>query len=218
MTTPGQLTYLVLAGLACAESIGIPVPGTTALVTAGLLAASGRMNLTLVCLLSIAVAIIGGNIGYGIGWRYGTRFLTAPGRLSRHRSRVYHTGMALMRRYGWFAVLFSRDITVLRECAPLLAGSLRMAWPRYLIWNSIGAVAWVLSHVLLAFYLGSSVGTFRAVEIIVAIEVVIIAGTLVATSARRRARARAEQRDGGGAGQVIATANAAEPDGQPAQE
>lgn len=187
MVPSGQLSYLVLSGLVCAESAGIPVPGTTALVTAGLLAASGRMNVVLVCLLSIVMAVIGGNIGYAVGWRFGTRILTAPGRLSRHRSRIYRTGMAMMRKYGWFAVLFSRDVTVLRECAPVLAGSLRMAWPRYLIWNAIGAVAWVLTHVLLAFYLGSSVGTFRAVEIIVAVEVALVAGTVAVTYARRRA-------------------------------
>jgi membrane-associated protein len=137
------------------------------------------------------MAIVGGNIGYGIGYSFGTRLLTAPGWLGSHRNRLFTTGKPLVQKYGWLAVLVSRDVTVLRECTPLLAGSLRMPWRRYVFWNSIGAVAWVLAHVLLGFFVGATVGAYHGLEIIIGLKIATVVA-LMGIAVIRRLRSSPE--------------------------
>ncbi|MEA2194846.1 MAG: hypothetical protein QOG42_1280 [Solirubrobacteraceae bacterium] len=149
-----HLGYLVLFALVGIESAGAPLPGETALITAGVLAHRGQLNIELVIPIAAAAAIIGDNIGYLIGRTGGRRLLERPGFLERHRHAVLENGEPFFARHGAKAVFLGRWIGGLRIAAAWLAGINKMPWRIFLLWNALGAIAWATSVGLLAYYLG----------------------------------------------------------------
>jgi undecaprenyl-diphosphatase len=137
-----------------AESTGLPVPGETALVAAGVLASHGRVHIESVIALAAIAAMLGDNIGYAIGRTGGRRLLERPGFLERHRRRILQEGEPFFQRHGAKAVFLGRWVAGLRIAAAWLAGINRMPWRRFLVWNALGGIAWATSVGLLAYYLG----------------------------------------------------------------
>ncbi len=151
---PAHLGYPILFGLVGAESVGIPVPGETALITAGVLARHGQFQIGLVILIAATAGIIGDNIGYLIGRNGGRKLLERPGLLEDRRRELLEKGEPFFRKHGPKAVFLGRWVAGLRIAAAWLAGINRMHWPVFLFWNALGAVAWATSVGLLAYYLG----------------------------------------------------------------
>jgi membrane-associated protein len=137
-----------------AESSGLPVPGETALIAAGVLASHGRVHIESVIVLATLGAMLGDNLGYAIGRTGGRRLLERPGILEHHRRRILEEGQPFFERHGAKAVFLGRWVAGLRIAAAWLAGINRMPWRRFLFWNALGAIAWATSVGLLAFYLG----------------------------------------------------------------
>jgi undecaprenyl-diphosphatase len=151
---PARLGYLVLFALVGIESSGVPVPGETALVTAGVLAHHGRFHIELVIVVAAAAAIIGDNVGYVIGRTGGRRLLERPGMFERHRREILNRGEPFFAKHGPKAVFLGRWIAGLRIAASWLAGISHMPWPTFLFWNALGGIAWATSVGLAAYYLG----------------------------------------------------------------
>src|SRR5256885_11750540 len=107
---PSRLGYLALAGLLGAESIGIPVPGETALITAAILAHHGRFQIELVIVVAAAAAIVGDNIGYLIGRKGGRAPLLRAGPPEERRRRFLTLGEPFFERQGPKAVFLGRLI------------------------------------------------------------------------------------------------------------
>ena len=97
---PATLGLGLLFLLVAVESAGVPLPGETALLTAGVLAAHGHLSLPGVIATAAAAAIIGDNVGYVIGRKGVRRLLTRPGRLERRRARWLEQGDAFFARHG----------------------------------------------------------------------------------------------------------------------
>ena len=191
--------YPVLFALIAVETMGIPVPGETALFTAGLLAASGDLQIELVIPIAAAAAILGDNVGFAIGRRLGRRVLLAPGPLERHRHRVIEVGEPFFERHGPKAVFLGRWITGLRITSAWLAGVNRMAWPTFLFWNGLGGICWATSVALLAYFVGR--GAERVVNLagVGGAVLVVVGGTVAWLVVRRRDRLRGltgQRRDG----------------------
>ncbi len=125
------------------ESMGIPVPGETALVTAALYAGSTHLiNITSVVLVAAAAAIIGDNIGYLVGRSIRIRLVARyRGRIGLSESRL-KVGQYLFLRHGGKIVFFGRFVAFLRAFAAFLAGINRMPWLRFLIMNAMGGICW----------------------------------------------------------------------------
>jgi membrane-associated protein len=151
---PAHLGYLILFGLIGAESSGLPVPGESALIAAGVLAHDGQLDIVLVIVIAAGAAIVGDNIGYLIGRTGGRRLLERPGRLETHRRRILEKGEPFFATHGPKAVFLGRWVAGLRIAAAWLAGINRMPWPIFLFWNALGGIAWASSVGLLAYYLG----------------------------------------------------------------
>jgi undecaprenyl-diphosphatase len=151
---PAHLGYLILFGLIGAESSGLPVPGESALITAGVLAHDGQLDIVLVIVIAAGAAIVGDNIGYLIGRTGGRRLLERPGLLERHRRAVLNRGEPFFAKHGPKAVFLGRWITGLRIAASWLAGISHMPWRVFLFWNALGGIAWATSVGLLAYFLG----------------------------------------------------------------
>ncbi|MEA2222720.1 MAG: hypothetical protein QOH83_1096 [Solirubrobacteraceae bacterium] len=181
--------YVALFVLIVAESSGAPVPGETALITAGVLASHGQVRIELVLLLAALAAIIGDNLGYAIGRSGGRRLLERPGFLEHHRHRVLEHGEPFFARHGAKAVFLGRWVAGLRIAAAWLAGINRMPWPQFLFWNALGGIAWATSVGLLAYWLGPPAEkVFRTIGIVgVSLAVVAVLGFVLWRRLRREA-------------------------------
>jgi membrane-associated protein len=151
--------YPIVFALIAIETMGIPVPGETALITAGIVASRGRLEIEVVIALAAAAAILGDNVGFAIGRKLGRRLLTAPGPLLHHRRRVIAIGEPFFDRHGPKAVFLGRWVSGLRITAAWMAGVTKMPWPTFLFWNALGGIAWAISIGLLAYFVGHSAET-----------------------------------------------------------
>jgi membrane-associated protein len=187
--------YPALFVLIAIETMGIPVPGETALFTAGILASSGHLSIEAVIVIAATAAIVGDNVGFAIGRRLGRRVLLAPGPLGAHRRRVIELGEPFFERHGPKAVFLGRWITGLRITSAWLAGVKRMAWPTFLFWNALGGICWATSIALLAFFVGR--GAERVVNLagLGGAGVVVVGGVIALTVVRRRRALTARRRD-----------------------
>ncbi len=133
----------VLFAIVMSESMGIPLPGETAVVTAAIYAGTTHhFNLTALVLVAATAAIIGDNVGYLIGRTIGIRLLARYGAYIRLTETRLKVGQFLFLRHGGKIVFFGRFVALLRAYAALLAGSNRMNWLHFLIMNALGGICW----------------------------------------------------------------------------
>lgn len=149
--------YLVVFLLVMAESIGLPVPGETALIGAALYAGSThKLEIAWVIAVAIAGAIVGDNIGYSIGRYGGARLLLRHGHKIRLHEGRLKIGIWLFRRHGGKVVFWGRFVSVLRTYAAFLAGTNQMAWRRFLFFNAAGAIVWATTFGVAYYVFGSA--------------------------------------------------------------
>lgn len=144
----------VLFVLIAVESMGVPLPGETALFAASILAAKGKFSIEAVIAIAAAAAILGDNVGYMIGRKFGRRLLEAPGPFERHRRAVITYGQPFFDRHGPKAVFLGRFVSGLRITAAWLAGVNRMRWRDFLFWNATGGIVWASAVGILAYSFG----------------------------------------------------------------
>jgi membrane protein DedA with SNARE-associated domain len=136
----GYWAVFVLVGL---ESMGVPLPGETALVAAAVYAGTThKLDIFGVIAAAAAGAVIGDNIGYEIGRWVGFPLLMRHGPRIGLDERRLKLGQYLFLRYGGMIVFFGRFVALLRTLAALLAGVNRMPWPRFFFFNAAGGVIW----------------------------------------------------------------------------
>jgi membrane-associated protein len=186
--------YPLLFLLVMSESSGVPVPGETALITAGVLASAGKLQIEIVIALAAVAAIIGDNAGYVIGRRGGRWLLERPGRFERHRRQVLTTGEPFFERHGPKAVFFGRWMFGLRVWASWLAGATGMPWKSFVVWNAAGGISWAITIGLLAYFLGSRVGNaINTFGVFGLIAVAVLGTTAYALHRRHRKRMLAQE-------------------------
>jgi len=162
LPVPAQLGYPALGVLVFGESAGLPLPGETALLTAGGLAAGGHLALPLVVLVAATAAIAGDTVGYWLGRRGGRAFLLRDGFLAAHRRHAVARADRFFDRYGTATVFCGRWVPGLRVVAALMAGATRMPWRRFAVANALGAFAWAATVASLAAVLGPTGSLFLA--------------------------------------------------------
>jgi membrane-associated protein len=151
---PANVGYAAVFALVAVETMGIPVPGETALIGAALLAHDGQMDIAVLVALAAAAAILGDNVGFAIGRKGGRQLFSRPGPFHRHRLAVLAHGEPFFARHGPKAVFLGRWVSGLRIASAWLAGMNKMAWPTFLFWNALGGIAWALSIGLGVYFLG----------------------------------------------------------------
>src|SRR2546423_3422825 len=155
VSIPSHLGYWALAGFVGIETMGVPVPGETALIAASLLAADGRLSIVIVIAVAAAAAIVGDNVGFWIGRRYGRRLVAwEGGPYPEKRRELLDRGQAFFDRHGGKAVFLGRWVAGLRITSAWLAGINKMEWPRFVVWNALGGVAWATSVGLTIYFVG----------------------------------------------------------------
>jgi len=187
-----QVGLPIMALLIAGESMGIPLPGETALIAAAVLASRGRFDIGVVIALAAVAAIVGDNLGYLIGRRGGRRVLLGHPRLQRHGERLIAIGEPFFVRHGPKAVFLGRWFAGLRIAAAWLAGINHMRWRSFLFWNASGGIAWAISVGVLAYVLGESAERAIHTAGVVGAAGVVLGGVaaLLYVRARRRRRGR----------------------------
>jgi len=136
------------------ESSGVPLPGETALVTAGIFAARGDLVIEEVIVVAAAAAIIGDNIGYWIGREGGNRLLDRVRLLRRWSEPGREWSERFFQRHGPKTIFIARFVAVLRVTVAWLAGISRMHWWTFFVWNAAGGICWALLVGLIAYFFG----------------------------------------------------------------
>ena len=192
----GPVIYAVVAALVFGEAalfFGMVFPGETAIVVGGVLASQHRVSLPILLIVVAVSAVIGDSVGYEIGRRFGDRLLDTKV-LRKHRDKL---GRAhdLLRRRGALAVFIGRFTAILRALMPALAGSARMPYGRFLVFNALGGITWGVGFTVGGYLAGTA---FEQVAQwagrVLAIAVALVALIAIAVwLVRRRRREAAEQ-------------------------
>src|SRR3954453_3628264 len=185
-TIPPFAVYLVVGLVIGLESLGIPLPGEIALVSAALLASRHTLDVNPVGVGAAATigAIVGDTIGYSIGRRYGMATFERLGRRFPKHFGPGHVALAkrVFTRWGVWAVFLGRFLALFRIFAGPLAGALKMRYPHFLAANATGALFWAGGTTAVVYYLGLAaekwLSRFSWVALVVAV-VIGIAMTLL---------------------------------------
>jgi membrane protein DedA with SNARE-associated domain len=137
-------TYPVLLLLVLVESLGVPLPGEIALVTAAAFASNGRISIYIVILLAGVGATVGGVLGYWIGLKGGLPLIARYGGYVGVRQSHIERAHAFFERNGARTILFGRFIALLRTWAAVIAGAASMSFPKFVTYNTIGSIAWAI--------------------------------------------------------------------------
>ena len=168
--------YLILVVIVFTETgllIGFFLPGDSLLVTAGLVAGAGGLNIWYLNVLLMAAAIVGDSTGYAIGFRTGPRIFTREDSRFWSRRHLIRT-REFYERYGGKTIVLARFIPIIRTFAPVVAGVGQMAYRRFLFYNVLGGIGWVASLTWTGYLLGHTIPNIsQHVHIIVAVVVVL---------------------------------------------
>src|SRR5580693_4267983 len=183
--------YVAVGGFITLEDFGIPVPGETILIAAAVYAGAGRLNVFVVGLVAVLAAIVGDNIGYAIGFFGGRALVLRFGKYVRLTDERLDKAEAFFARYGGVVVAGARFIEGLRQANGIVAGISRMAWPRFLAFNALGAVLWVGVWTSVGYLAGSNItpiynGVTRYSLYLLIALAVLIAAFIVRVVVRRR--------------------------------
>ncbi|PYM90217.1 MAG: hypothetical protein DME04_23865 [Candidatus Rokuibacteriota bacterium] len=183
--------YVVLFAIVFAETgllVGFFLPGDSLLITAGLVAAAGGLNIWWLDAILIVAAVTGDSVGYAIGARLGPRLFTRPKSLvfnPRHveRTRTFYA------RHGPKTIVIARFVPIIRTFAPVVAGVGAMAYRRFLFYNVAGGVGWVISMTWAGYLLGRAIPNVADyVHIIVVVVIILSVIPIVVEIARERRR------------------------------
>ena len=135
--------YYALALVVAGESAGVPLPGETMLLTASIYAGT-RQGLDIRAVIAVAAvaAILGDNLGFWVGRRYGEAVLRRFGPRVGLDGRKQVLGQYLFKRYGGAVVFFGRYVALLRTFAALLAGVNKMPPLAFFACNAAGGITW----------------------------------------------------------------------------
>jgi membrane protein DedA with SNARE-associated domain len=140
------------------ESTGIPFPGETMLLAAAIYAGTTHhLSIPFVIAAAAGGAILGDNLGFWVGREGGYRLLRRYGKYIRLDERKLKLGQYLFQKHGGKVVFFGRFVAVLRAWAAFLAGTNRMTWPRFLVFNAAGGIVWATVYGLGGYALGDNI-------------------------------------------------------------
>ena len=147
----GSITVFVILTF---ESLGLPLPGESLLIVSAILAGRGEISFAGLFVAGCAGSILGDNTGYLVGWMLGRRLLTRyGGKVGLSAERIERIE-AVFVRYGAATVAFAPFVNVLRQLNGIVAGTLKMSWWKFLLFNALGSALWVGVWCVVGHYLG----------------------------------------------------------------
>jgi membrane-associated protein len=185
--------YAILVAIVFTETgllVGCFLPGDSLLITAGLVAATGRFDMVLLNVLVSLAAIAGDSVGYTIGAKAGPKLFSRPkSRLfnPRHveRTREFYA------RHGSKTIVIARFVPIIRTFAPVVAGVGNMEYRRFLTYNVAGGIGWSVSMTGAGYVLGRAVPNISSYIHVVVVVVIVLSVIPIAIELLRERRKKA---------------------------
>lgn len=158
----GPYVYVGLFLIIFAETglaVGFFLPGDSLLVVAGLFAAAGKLDLTIMLVSLFVAAVIGDTVGYFSGRKMGRTLFTRP------KSRFFNPkhikkAHAFYEKHGGKTIVLARFVPIIRTFAPIVAGAAEMTYRNFIFYNILGGFLWITSMLLAGYFLGGLVEQF----------------------------------------------------------
>lgn len=174
--------------------IGFFLPGDSLMVTAGVFAATGHLNLLHLNLCLMAAAIVGDTVGYWFGRKAGPALFNRPKSLffnPDHLRRAHD----FYEKHGGKTIVIARFMPIVRTFAPVVAGMGAMQYRRFVAFNVFGGIFWVLSMTLIGYFLGQIPGVKEHVEVVILVVVFLSILPGIIAAAREWRKSKAEQKE-----------------------
>lgn len=136
--------------------IGFFFPGDTLLFSAGILAATHKLNLITTLITVALAAIIGDNVGYHIGSKLGRRLFNRPDGVVFRKDHI-ERAETFYEKHGSKTMLVAHFIPFIRAFVPVTAGAAKMPYGQFVVFDAIGDIAWALAITLLGYFVGSRI-------------------------------------------------------------
>lgn len=152
----GVLVYGILFTIIFIETglVIMPfLPGDSLLFAAGAFSALGSLNLFSVLILLCLAAVIGDTVNYWIGHFFGEKII-ANKRIPINQNHINET-QKFFEKHGGKTIVLARFVPIVRTFAPFVAGIGKMSYPRFISFNVIGGLAWVMLFTLAGFFFGN---------------------------------------------------------------
>jgi membrane-associated protein len=173
--------------------VGFFLPGDSLLVTAGLFAARGQLDITLLIPLLCIAAIAGNASGYFIGRKAGQALYNRPQSRWFRKDHLIKTH-EFYEKYGGITIVLAQFMPFARTFAPVVAGIADMKYRRFASFNVGGAILWISSMTLLGYFLGRSIpGIEKRIEYVIAVVIFISVLPILYKYVRHRLAARRAQ-------------------------
>jgi membrane-associated protein len=167
--------------------VGFFLPGDSLLVTAGLAASQGLLNIWIVCLLLTAASIMGNSTGYFIGRKAGPALFNKEDSLLFSKANI-QKAKVFYEKNGGKAIILAQFIPLARTFTPVVAGITQMDYRRFLPYSVIGAFVWIWPLTMGAYFLGKTIPDFEK-NIHYAVAIVILVSVLPVVIEYFKARA-----------------------------
>jgi membrane-associated protein len=168
--------YVALVAIVFTETgllVGFFLPGDSLLITAGLVAAAGGLDIWLLSGLLSVAAILGDSVGYAIGYRTGPHIFTRDDSRWFSKTHLDRT-REFYERHGGKTIILARFIPIIRTFAPVVAGVGRMDYRRFLAYNVFGGIGWVVGLTWAGFLLGHAIPDIgRFIHIVIGIVIIL---------------------------------------------
>jgi len=184
-------SYVGLSAILFAETgllLGFFLPGDSLLITAGIFAAKGDLNLGLLMLLSTVAAFVGNTCGYLIGRRFGPLVFS---RVRFLKPEYVNQAREYFAKNGNQTLILSRFIPIIRTIVPTLAGTVHLDFRLFTVYNAVGAVLWGGGVTLAGYLLGKVIPKDVLDKYILLIIAVILIGSFIPVALELLKRRRA---------------------------
>jgi len=170
--------------------VGFFLPGDSLLVTAGLFAAKGDLNIVWLNLALMAAAIVGDATGYWIGRRAGQALYSRPNSFFFRKQHLVKTH-EFYEKHGGKTIVIARFVPIIRTFAPVVAGAAEMTYRQFAIYNIAGGIGWVASMTLIGYFLGRAIPDIdKHIHIVVAVVIFLSLLPGIISILRERMKAR----------------------------
>lgn len=134
--------------------IGFFLPGDSLLITAGVFAAKGFLDITVLCVLLFFAATAGNTVGYLFGKHVGKRLFNRKNSLLFHKNNIRQAEL-FYEKHGGKTIIIARFIPIIRTFAPIVAGITEMNFTTFMIFNVVGSLLWAVCLTLIGYFVGS---------------------------------------------------------------
>ncbi|MGE5301725.1 MAG: VTT domain-containing protein [Alphaproteobacteria bacterium] len=171
--TGGLLALIIIVFTETGLLLGFFLPGDSLLVTAGIFAARGDLDLMVLNTSLSLAAIAGDTVGYGIGARAGPKIFTREDSLFFNRKHLI-SAKEFYDRHGGFTIFIARFMPIIRTFAPVVAGVGAMGYRKFVAYNVFGGIFWVMTTTFAGYFLGTLVPNIQErIHVVIAVVIVL---------------------------------------------